>query len=117
MVSQFSLFGLNDLIPSAVLEGRRTGRSGRIRRTGPPSPDSQGTLSSPHLLQHLADVLAPEDEEDDDDQQQDDGHQAANQNGRVPVVGRIAGGWINGCGGEADLTMRIPFPTKYATKY
>lgn len=30
--------------------------------------------SSAHLLQHLADILAPEDEEDDDDQQQDDGH-------------------------------------------
>lgn len=29
---------------------------------------------SAHLLQHLADILAPEDEEDDDDQQQDDGH-------------------------------------------
>lgn len=36
-----------------------------------------------HLLQHLADTLAPEDEEDDDNQQEDDGHQAANQNGRL----------------------------------
>lgn len=45
----------------------------------------------PHLLQHLADVLAPEDEEDDDDQQQDDGHQTADQDGRLLVFRSLSG--------------------------
>lgn len=45
----------------------------------------------PHLLQHLADILAPEDEEDDDDQQQDDGHQTADQDGRLLVFRSLSG--------------------------
>lgn len=52
---------------------------------------------SAHLLQHLTDVLAPQDEEDDDDQQQDDGHQAANQNRRVNVIWRVTGWWTGCC--------------------
>lgn len=50
-----------------------------------------------HLLQYLADILAPEDEEDDDDQEQDDGHEAANQNGRVAVLLRVIGWWTGSC--------------------
>lgn len=46
---------------------------------------------STHLLQHLADILAPKDEEDDDDQQQDDGHKASNQNRCVPLIWWVTG--------------------------
>ncbi len=56
---------------------------------------------SADLLQHFADVLAPEDEEDDDDQQQDDGHQATNQNGGVQVWW-VTRWWI-GCCREGQL--------------
>lgn len=60
----------------------------------PSSPRRVGTRAlSAHLLQHLADVLAPEDEEDDDDQQQDDGHQTADQDGRLLVFWRVRGRW------------------------
>lgn len=60
---------------------------------------SQVGAACAHLLQYLADTLAPEDEEDDDDQEQDNGHKAADQNGRA-VVRRVLGRRTGSCGEE-----------------
>lgn len=52
-----------------------------------PGASGEGAALCPHLLQHLLPELPPEDDDDDGQENEDDGHQAANQDSSVAVVG------------------------------